>query len=204
MIGRALMSGMISSGTKRNRPVSAAGPDLAATGRGTTMCQRFMCRLRRSIPARPMSAIFDDHGLDVDKRSERKLEGLFFAKTSGASPTTRWDVSRRRDQQTERYLEDLISKLDLRVRARRSFQVVLELQQRRGRDGAATDPARAELLCHPTQCSSRGDRDGAGRFHFSSAPPGDGVITSAVKRRSASSSTRPASGASSSTRPARC
>src|SRR5207249_6174219 len=70
--------------------------------------------------------IFDDNGLDVDERSERKLEGLFFRED--IRRVSHYEMGRitRRDQQTERYLEDLIAKLDLEAVRGAAFKVVID------------------------------------------------------------------------------
>jgi mannose-1-phosphate guanylyltransferase/phosphomannomutase len=70
--------------------------------------------------------IFDDHGLDVDKRSERKLEGLFFRED--IRRVSHYEMGRitRRDQQFDRYTEDLIAKIDLEAVRGAAFKVVID------------------------------------------------------------------------------
>ena len=70
--------------------------------------------------------IFDDHGLDVDKRSERKLEGLFFRED--IRRVSHYEMGRitRRDQQTDRYMEDMLAKLDLEGVRGSAFKVVID------------------------------------------------------------------------------
>jgi mannose-1-phosphate guanylyltransferase / phosphomannomutase len=83
----------------------------------------------QTSPVDPRSAdvrIFDDHGLDIDKRSERKLEGLFFRED--IRRVSHYEVGRitRRDQQTDRYMEDMLAKLDLEVVRGAAFKVVID------------------------------------------------------------------------------
>src|SRR5207244_2415055 len=125
MIGRALMSGMISSGTN----VIDLSVLPAPISRYWSRHNHVSAVHVQTSPVAPRSAdvrIFDDHGLDVDKRSERKLEGLFFRED--IRRVSHYEMGRitRRDQQTERYLEDLISKLDLESVRTAAFKVVLD------------------------------------------------------------------------------
>src|SRR5207247_8865963 len=70
--------------------------------------------------------IFDNHGLDVDKRSERKLEGLYFRED--IRRVSHYEMGRitRRDQQTERYMEDMLANLDLETVRGQAFKVVID------------------------------------------------------------------------------
>src|SRR5438270_50751 len=125
MIGRALMSGMISSGTHVIDLSVLPAPVCRYWARHNHASAIHV----QTSPVDPRSAdvrIFDDHGLDVDKRSERRLEGLFFRED--IRRVSHYDMGRitRRDQQTERYLEDLISKLDLESVRGAAFKVVLD------------------------------------------------------------------------------
>jgi len=125
MIGRALMSGMISSGTN----VIDLSVLPAPISRYWSRHNHVSAVHVQTSPVDPRSAdvrIFDDHGLDVDKRSERKLEGLFFRED--IRRVSHYEMGRitRRDQQTERYLEDLIAKLDLEAVRGAAFKVVID------------------------------------------------------------------------------
>src|SRR5437660_9140317 len=125
MIGRALMSGIVSSGS--NAIDLSVLP--APTSRYWSRRNHVSAVHVQTSPVDPRAAdvrIFDDHGLDVDKRSERKLEGLFFRED--IRRVSHYEMGRitRRDQQTERYLEDLISKLDLESVRGAAFKVVLD------------------------------------------------------------------------------
>ncbi len=125
MIGRALMSGMISSGTHVI--------DLSVLPAPVT---RYWARHNhvnavhvQTSPVDPRSAdvrIFDDHGLDIDKRSERRLEGLFFRED--IRRVSHFEMGRitRRDGQTERYVEDLLRHVDLETVRAENFKIVID------------------------------------------------------------------------------
>jgi mannose-1-phosphate guanylyltransferase/phosphomannomutase len=83
----------------------------------------------QTSPVDPRSAdirIFDDLGLDIDKRNERKLEGLFFRED--IRRVSHYEIGRitRRDGQTDRYLEDTFAKLDLEAVRGAAFKVVID------------------------------------------------------------------------------
>src|SRR5258708_4475879 len=112
MIGRALMSGMISTGTS----VIDLSVLPAPVSRYWARANRVAAVHVQTSPVDPRSAdirLFDDHGLNPDKRSERRLEGLFFREDIRRA--SHYEMGRivRRDGQTERYIEDTIAKLDL-------------------------------------------------------------------------------------------
>src|SRR5438046_10656600 len=101
MIGRALMSGMISSGTN----VIDLSVLPAPISRYWSRHNHVSAVHVQTSPVDPRSAdvrIFDDHGLDVDKRSARKLEGLFCREDNRR--VSHYEMARltRRDQHTER------------------------------------------------------------------------------------------------------
>src|SRR6266576_2297506 len=76
VIGRALMSGIISSGSN----VIDLSVLPAPVSRYWSRRNHVSAVHVQTSPVDPRAAdvrIFDDHGLDVDKRSERKLEGLY-------------------------------------------------------------------------------------------------------------------------------
>ncbi|HXN91781.1 MAG TPA: hypothetical protein VN906_09880, partial [Candidatus Sulfotelmatobacter sp.] len=125
MIGRAFMSGMISSGINVIDLSVLPAPVARYWARHNHVSAVHV----QTSPVDPRSAdvrIFDDHGLDVDKRSERKLEGLFFRED--IRRVSHYEMGRitRRDQQTERYTEDLIAKLDLEAVRGAAFKVVVD------------------------------------------------------------------------------
>jgi mannose-1-phosphate guanylyltransferase/phosphomannomutase len=70
--------------------------------------------------------LFDDHGLNPDKRSERRLEGLFFREDIRRA--SHYEMGRivRRDGQTDRYVEDMLAKLDLEAVRGAAFKVLVD------------------------------------------------------------------------------
>ena len=125
MIGRALMSGIISAGSN----VIDLSVLPAPVCRYWARHNHISAVAVQTSPVDPRSAdvrIFDDLGLDIDKRSERRLEGLFFRED--IRRVSHYEMGRitRRDQQTERYLADLIGKLDLEAVRGAAFKVVID------------------------------------------------------------------------------
>src|SRR6266704_1111885 len=112
MIHRAVMSGMTSSGANATDLSVLPAPVARYWARHNHISAVHV----QTSPVDPRSAdirLFDDHGLDVDKRSERKLEGLYFRED--IRRVLHYEMGRieRRDSQTERYVEDMLSKTDL-------------------------------------------------------------------------------------------
>jgi len=125
MIGRALMSGIISAGSG----VIDLSVLPAPVSRYWSRRNHVSAVHVQTSPVDPRSAdirIFDDHGLDIDKRSERKLEGLFFRED--IRRVSHYEMGRitRRDQQTERYMEDMLAKIDLEVVRGAAFKIVID------------------------------------------------------------------------------
>ena len=125
MIGRALMSGIISSGSN----VIDLSVLPAPVSRYWSRRNHVSAVHVQTSPVDPRAAdvrIFDDHGLDVDKRSERKLEGLYFRED--IRRVSHYEMGRitRRDQQTERYMEDMLANLDLETVRGQAFKVVID------------------------------------------------------------------------------
>ena len=125
MIGRALMSGMISSGTHVIDLSVLPAPVCRYWARHNHVSAIHV----QTSPVDPRSAdvrIFDDLGLDVDKRSERRLEGLFFRED--IRRVSHYEMGRitRRDGQTDRYMEDTLAKIDLEVVRGAAFKVVID------------------------------------------------------------------------------
>ncbi len=125
MIGRALMSGMISAGTSVIDLSVLPAPVTRYWARHNHVSAVHV----QTSPVDPRSGdvrIFDDHGLDIDKRSERRLEGLFFRED--IRRVSHYEMGRitRRDQQTDRYVEDLLAKLDLEKVRQSAFKVVID------------------------------------------------------------------------------
>jgi mannose-1-phosphate guanylyltransferase/phosphomannomutase len=127
--------------------------------------------------------IFDDLGLDIDKRSERKLEGLFFRED--IRRVSHYEMGRitRRDQQTERYLADLIGKLDLEAVRGAAFKVVIDYNN--GASAMVLPEILRELNCSvipldaaPAEIVMEQD-DATFQAHLQEM----GVITAAVKAK---------------------
>jgi mannose-1-phosphate guanylyltransferase / phosphomannomutase len=125
MISRALMSGMISSGTS----VTDLSVLPAPVSRYWARHNHVSAVHVQTSPVDPRSAdirIFDDHGLELDKRSERRLESLFFRED--IRRVSHYEMGRivRRDGQTERYVDDMIAKLDLEKVRGAAFKVLID------------------------------------------------------------------------------
>jgi mannose-1-phosphate guanylyltransferase/phosphomannomutase len=182
MIGRALMSGMISSGTNVIDLSVLPAPVCRYWARHNHVSAAHV----QTSPVDPRSGdvrIFDDQGLDIDKRNERKLEGLFFRED--IRRVSHYEMGRitRRDQQTERYLEDLIGKLDLETVRAANFKVVIDYNN--GASAMVLPQVLRELNCQviplnaaPAEIVMEQD-DPSFQAHLQEI----GVITSAVKAK---------------------
>jgi mannose-1-phosphate guanylyltransferase/phosphomannomutase len=125
MIHRAVMSGMISSGANATDLSVLPAPVARYWARHNHVSAVHV----QTSPVDPRSAdirIFDDHGLDLDKRSERKLENLFFRED--IRRVSHYEMGRiiRRDGQTDRYLEDMVAKLDLETVRGAAFKLLVD------------------------------------------------------------------------------
>ena len=125
MIHRAVMSGMISSGANATDLSVLPAPVARYWARHNHVSAVHV----QTSPVDPRSAdirIFDDHGLDLDKRSERKLENLFFRED--IRRVSHYEMGRiiRRDGQTDRYLEDMLAKLDLETVRGAAFKILVD------------------------------------------------------------------------------
>ena len=182
MIGRALMSGMISSGTN----VIDLSVMPAPVSRYWARHNHVSAVHVQTSPVDPRSSdvrIFDDHGLDIDKRNERKLEGLFFREDIRRVSHYQMGRITRREQQTERYLEDLIAKLDLESVRAANFKVVIDYNN--GAVAMVLPQVLRELNCQviplnaaPAEIVMEQD-DATFQAHLQEI----GVITSAVKAK---------------------
>src|SRR6059058_3478805 len=182
MIGRALMSGIISSGSG----VIDLSVLPAPVSRYWSRRNHVSAVHVQTSPVDPRSAdvrIFDDHGMDVDKRSERRLEGLFFRED--IRRVSHYEMGRitRRDSQSERYMEDLISKLDLESVRGAAFKVVIDYNN--GAAAMVLPQILRELNCAvialnaaPAEIVMEQD-DATFQAHLQEI----GVITSAVKAK---------------------
>src|SRR5437899_5638578 len=124
MIGRALMSGMISSGAN----VTDLSVMPAPVARYWAKHNRIAAMHVQTSPVDPRSAdirIFDQAGLDLDKRSERKLEGLFFRED--IRRVSHYEMGRivRREDHADGYVAEMLSRLDLESLRAAAFQVVV-------------------------------------------------------------------------------
>jgi mannose-1-phosphate guanylyltransferase/phosphomannomutase len=125
MIQRALLSGMISSGAN----VTDLSVLPAPVARFWARSHHVAAVHVQTSPVDPRSAdirIFDDHGLDLDKRSERRLEGLFFRED--IRRVSHYEIGRivRLELQTDRYIADMIAKLDLETVRGANFKVLID------------------------------------------------------------------------------
>jgi mannose-1-phosphate guanylyltransferase/phosphomannomutase len=112
MIHRAVISGMISSGANATDLSVLPAPVSRYWARHNHVSAVHV----QTSPVDPRSVdirLFDDHGLDLDSRGERKLESLYFRED--IRRVLHYEMGRivRRDSQTERYVEDMLSKIDL-------------------------------------------------------------------------------------------
>jgi len=182
MIGRALMSGIISSGSG----VIDLSVLPAPVSRYWSRRNHVSAVHVQTSPVDPRSAdvrIFDDHGLDIDKRSERRLEGLYFRED--IRRVSHYEMGRitRRDQQTDRYMEDMLAKLDLEVVRGAAFKVVIDYNN--GASAMVLPQVLRELNCaviplnaQPAEVLVEQD-DSTFQAHLQEM----GVITSAVKAK---------------------
>src|ERR1700680_1731163 len=125
MIHRAVISGMICCGANATDLSVLPAPVARYWARHNHVSAVDV----QTSPVDPRSAdirIFDDHGLDLDKRSERKLENLFFRED--IRRVSHYEMGRiiRRDGTTHRYLEDMLAKLDLETVRGAAFKVLVD------------------------------------------------------------------------------
>src|SRR5467141_3130942 len=112
MLHRALISGMISSGANATDLSVLPAPVARYWARHNHVSALHV----QTSPVDPRAVdirLFDDHGLDIDSRTERKLESLYFRED--IRRVLHYEMGRieRRDSQTERYVEDMLAKTDL-------------------------------------------------------------------------------------------
>jgi mannose-1-phosphate guanylyltransferase/phosphomannomutase len=125
MIHRAVMSGMISSGANATDLSVLPAPVARYWARHNHVSAVHV----QTSPVDPRSAdirIFDDKGLELDSRSERKLESLFFRED--IRRVSHYEMGRiiRRDSQTDRYLEDVLAKVDLELVRGAGFKLLID------------------------------------------------------------------------------
>ncbi len=144
MIGRAIISGMISSGAN----VTDLSVMPAPVARYWAKHNRIAAMHVQTSPVDPRSAdirIFDQAGLDLDKRSERKLEGLFFRED--IRRVSHYEMGRivRREDQSDGYLAEMLSRLDLESLRAAAFKVVVDYNN--GAAGALLPRVLQEMNC---------------------------------------------------------
>ncbi len=182
MIHRAVISGMISSGANATDLSVLAAPVARYWARHSHVSAVHV----QTSPVDPRSAdirIFDDHGLDLDKRSERKLESLFFRED--IRRVSHYEMGRiiRRDGQTDSYVADMIAKLDLEAVRGAAFKVLVDYNN--GAAALALPRVLQEMNCTVIPLSAAPaeiviEQDAATfRAHLQEM----GVIVSAVKAR---------------------
>jgi mannose-1-phosphate guanylyltransferase/phosphomannomutase len=125
MIHRALIAGLISSGANVTDLSTLTIPSCRHWARQHKMPAVHV----QTSPVDPRSAdirIFDHFGLDLDKRSERKLENLFFRED--IRRVFHYEMGRitRRDNDFEGYIEDMLTRLDLEVVRPARFKVLID------------------------------------------------------------------------------
>jgi mannose-1-phosphate guanylyltransferase/phosphomannomutase len=125
MISRAVISGMISAGAN----VTDLSVMPAPVARYWAKHNRISSVHVQTSPVDPRSAdirLFDHQGLDLDKRTERKLESLFFRED--IRRVTHYEMGRiaRREDQAFAYIGDLLTKVDLEAIRGAAFKVVID------------------------------------------------------------------------------
>jgi mannose-1-phosphate guanylyltransferase/phosphomannomutase len=182
MIGRALMSGIISAGSN----VIDLSVLPAPVSRYWARHNHVPALHVQTSPVDPRSGdirIFDDHGLDIDKRSERRLEGLYFRED--IRRVSHYEMGRitRREQQIDRYLEDMLAKIDVESVRGSAFKVVIDYNN--GASAMVLPQILRELNCTviplnaaPAEIVMEQD-DPTFQAHLQEM----GVITSAVKAK---------------------
>ena len=182
MISRAMISGMISSGAN----VTDLSVMPAPVARYWAKHSRVSAMHVQTSPVDPRSAdirIFDPLGLDLDKRMERKLEGLFFRED--IRRVSHYEMGRivRRDNQTDGYVAELLTKVDLEAVRGAAFKVVIDYNN--GAAGQLLPRVLQEMNCDviPLNASPAEivveEADAAFREHLQEM----GVIVSAVRAR---------------------
>ena len=182
MIHRAVISGMISSGANVTDLSVLAAPVARYWAHHSHVSAVHV----QTSPVDPRSAdirIFDDHGLDLDKRSERKLESLYFRED--IRRVSHYEMGRinRRDGQTESYVEDMLGKLDLEAVRGSAFKVLVDYNN--GAAALALPRVLQEMNCTVIPLSAAPaeivlEQDAAA---FQAHLQEMGVIVSAVKAR---------------------
>ncbi len=125
MIHRAVISGLISAGAN----VTDLSVMPAPVARYWAKHNRISALHVQTSPVDPRSAdirIFDPQGLDLDKRSERRLEGLFFREDIRRVPHYEMGRIVRRDDQTDGFVAELLARLDIEAVRGAAFKIVID------------------------------------------------------------------------------
>ena len=125
MISRAVISGLISAGAN----VTDLSVLPAPVTRYWAKHNRMPAMHVQTSPVDPRSAdirIFDTQGLDLDKRNERKLEGLFFREDIRRVPHYEMGRIVRREDETDGYIGDLLRNLDIEAVRGAAFKIVID------------------------------------------------------------------------------
>src|SRR3989449_3291291 len=182
MIHRALMSGMISSGANATDLSVLPAPVARYWARHNHVSAVHV----QTSPVDPRSAdirLFDDHRLDIDSRTERKLESLYFRED--IRRVLHYEMGRivRRDSQTDRYIEDMVAKLDLETARGAASKILIDYNN--GAAALVLPRVLQEMNCtviplnaSPAEIVFEEDEP-AFRAHLQEM----GVITSAVKAK---------------------
>ena len=125
MMHRALAAGLISSGSNLTDLHAESIPVVRHWARR----HRVPAVHIQSSPVDPRSIdirIFDNHGLDLDKRLERKLENLFFREDIRRVSHYEMGHIATREDDVERYVEELLDRLDLEVVRPARFKILVD------------------------------------------------------------------------------
>jgi len=183
MIKRALIAGLLSSG--------ANIADLSAL---TIPNARHFARHARAaatlhVQNSPLDArsvdirIFDNQGLDLDKRNERKLENLFFREDIRRVGHYEMGNISYPSGVVDRYVDDLLSKLDLELVRPAGFKVLVDYDN--GVSATALGRVLEEMNCSviPLNASIEPPVTPQGADAFRARLEEIGVIVRAVKAR---------------------
>ena len=178
MIHRAMIAGMISSGANVMDLSALTIPTVRHWARQHKMPAVHV----QTSPVDPRSAdirIFDHHGLDLDKRSERKLENLFFRED--IRRVFHYEMGRitRREEEFEGYIGDMLARLDLETVRQSRLKVLVDYNN--GASAQVLPRVLQEMSCEviplnaaPEEVVSEQDDPACWQALFSAVPSLDG------------------------------
>jgi mannose-1-phosphate guanylyltransferase / phosphomannomutase len=183
MIKRALIAGLLSSGSNIADLSAISIPNARHFARHL----RPMATLH--VQNSPLDArsvdirIFDNLGLDIDKRQERKLENLFFREDIRRVSHYEMGNISYPSGVIDRYVDDLLSKVDLEVVRPAAFKVLVDYDN--GVTSAALGRVLAEMNCSviPLNASIEAPLTPQGAEAFDARLKEMGVIVRAVRAR---------------------